>query len=81
MMSGSHECSYGHYGARNGEIPGVSGPKDRICGTWALLQSEPSSPQALILKTALPLKQGVPFLEADYRKAVKSHNSVKTALC
>lgn len=39
-----------------------------ICGTWALLLSELSSPQALIPMTALPLccqlKQGVVFLEA-----------------
>lgn len=81
MPRGSHEYSYGHYWARNGESQGISGPKDGICGTWALLLwSVPSSPQALISMTALSLfyqlKQVMFFLEAKppSRKTVMSYN-------
>lgn len=52
--SGSHECSYGHYWARNGKRPGVSEPEMGSVESGPD-SSQSSSPQGFIPMTALDL--------------------------
>lgn len=81
---GYHECNSNHYWTRNGDSPGMSGPKMGSVEPGpilvrAQLSSSPHFPDNPAL--FCQLKQVVVFLEAKapYMKAVKSYNSVKTA--